>query len=84
MDEELGSVETGKLADLLLLEGDPLKDIRQTDTISHVVLNGRVYRADTLDEIAPDAVKRARLHFEGRPGATLGTSGDGHGHGDDD
>lgn len=84
MEKDLGSVETGKLADLLLLDGDPLSDIRQTDTISHVVLNGRVYRADTLDEIAPDAVKRARLHFEGRPGATLGTSVDGHGHGDED
>jgi len=84
MEKDLGSVETGKLADLLLLDGDPLSDIRQTDTISHVVLNGRVYRADTLDEIAPDAVKRARLHFEGRPGATLGTSSDGHGHGDED
>lgn len=47
---DLGSVETGKLADLLILDGNPLADIRVTDDIAYVVLNGRIYEGGTLAE----------------------------------
>jgi len=53
LDQELGSIEVGKLADLVILEANPLEDIRNTNTISHVVKNGRVYDGNTLDEILP-------------------------------
>ena len=41
IDDRLGSVEVGKLADLVLVEGDPLKDIRAMRRVNWVMLNGR-------------------------------------------
>ncbi|MGH8178257.1 MAG: amidohydrolase family protein, partial [Steroidobacter sp.] len=50
---ELGSLEPGKFADLLVLERNPLEDIRNTLSIEQVMKNGRLYDADTLDEVWP-------------------------------
>jgi Tol biopolymer transport system component/imidazolonepropionase-like amidohydrolase len=51
--EDLGSIRAGKLADLLVLDANPLEDIRNTAAIRWVVKGGVVYEADTLDEIWP-------------------------------
>jgi len=50
---ELGSIEPGKLADLLILDRDPLADITNTTALSFVMKNGRLYEADTLNEVWP-------------------------------
>ena len=50
---EIGSLEAGKLADLLVLERDPRTDIKNTLAIEHVMKNGRLYDGDTLDEVWP-------------------------------
>jgi len=47
---DVGSIATGKLADLLIVNGNPLADIRVTDDIAYVVLNGRVYEGGTMAE----------------------------------
>lgn len=52
VDGDLGSVEVGKVADLLLVEGDPSSDIRDTRRIRSVILGGAVWeRAEILAAI---------------------------------
>lgn len=50
---ELGSMEAGKFADLLILDRDPLANIVNTQSLRFVMKNGRLYDADTLDEVWP-------------------------------
>ncbi len=51
MEDEIGSLEVGKLADLQVVDGDPLADLRVTDRLTHVMLNGRLYQARDLQEV---------------------------------
>ena len=53
MGADLGSLEPGKMADLLVLDRDPLQDLRNSLSIRYVMKNGRLYEGDSLNEIYP-------------------------------
>lgn len=52
-DADFGSLEPGKVADILILDRDPRVDIRDSQSLSQVMQGGRLYDAETLDEIWP-------------------------------
>ena len=53
LDESLGSLEVGKLADLIVIDGDPLSDIYDTEKVKYTVINGRVYNSETMEQVYP-------------------------------
>ncbi len=64
LDNNIGSLKAGKLADIMIVDGDVVKDIRQSDKVSHVMINGRLYNADTMNEIGNYDNKRQPFYFQ--------------------
>ncbi len=64
MEKDLGSIEVGKLADLVILDADPSKKLRDSDKVNMVMLNGRLYEIATMNQVAPEKVERAKFYFE--------------------
>jgi len=56
-DQDIGSLEVGKLADLMVLNANPLEDIHNTLKMQYVMKGGTLYDAETLDQVWPKAVK---------------------------
>jgi imidazolonepropionase-like amidohydrolase/Tol biopolymer transport system component len=63
-DHDLGSIEEGKLADLVILDGDILADLRNSDQIEMIMLNGRLYDAETLNETVTGDRQRGAYFWE--------------------
>ncbi|WP_154223530.1 amidohydrolase family protein [Marinicella rhabdoformis] len=64
MDHELGSIKAGKLADLVILNADPIQNIQDSDQVNQVMLNGRLYDAASMNQVYPDKVERPKFYFE--------------------
>jgi imidazolonepropionase-like amidohydrolase/Tol biopolymer transport system component len=64
MDSEIGSLKVGKLADLIVIDGNPLEDIQESEKVEMTMVNGRLYDAASMNEIGNYEQKRSKFYFE--------------------
>jgi imidazolonepropionase-like amidohydrolase len=62
--QDIGTIEAGKLADLVVFDRDPLADLRNSTAIEYVMKGGRLYDAGTLAEVWPRAKPLARQPWQ--------------------
>ena len=65
MERDIGSIEAGKLADLVVLDANPLENIRNSDKVAHVMLGGRLFDSATLNERVTGNRTRQAYWWEG-------------------
>ena len=63
MEDNLGSIEVGKLADLIIMSANPLNDITNTRAIVYVMKNGVMYNGDDAARVYPDPAPAGRMYF---------------------
>ena len=64
LDADIGSLEAGKLADLIVIDGNPLTDIRVSEKGLYTVINGRVYDAATMNEMGNHPRQRPKYWWQ--------------------
>ncbi|NND52472.1 MAG: amidohydrolase family protein [Flavobacteriaceae bacterium] len=64
MSNDIGSLETGKLADLIVMDKNPLDDIKNTESVIYTMVNGRLYDTETMNEIGNDPSERTEFYWE--------------------
>lgn len=64
LDDHIGSLQAGKLADLIVLDKNPLEDIYNTESVKYTIVNGRLYDADEMNEVGNQSKQRSRFPWE--------------------
>ena len=74
MEKDIGSLEAGKLADLVVLDADPTADIRNSEKIHRVMLGGRLYDPVTMNEVVTGSRTRSAYWWEANGTAVDGAA----------
>ncbi|OUR92416.1 amidohydrolase [Flavobacteriales bacterium 34_180_T64] len=61
---DIGSLKIGKLADLIVMDKNPLEDIRNSESIKYTMINGRLYDTETMNEIGNEPKERTKFYWE--------------------
>ena len=64
MSDDLGSIEAGKLADIVIMDDGVLNDIRRSEMITQTMINGRLYNVADMSELESGKSKIDPLFFE--------------------
>lgn len=64
MEDQIGSLEEGKLADLIVLDKNPLDDIKNSDSVIYTMINGRMYDTSTMNEVGNYDNPRGQFYWE--------------------
>ncbi len=64
LDDQIGTLKVGKLADLIVLDKNPLEDLANTQTVKYTMVNGRLYDVSTMNEIGNKEEARSKFYWE--------------------
>ena len=62
--DEIGSLKVGKLADLIIIDGNPLENIRDSENVTHTMVNGRLYDTSTMNKVGNTTKERGQFWWE--------------------